>query len=151
MVVMITPVAFATIGYQTYIIFAVINAFIVPCVYFFYPETAYRSLEEMDEIFSKTTGYFDVVKLAKPKNTPNRKNAAILLFMYHANRYRISGYDKYGNLLHSYLDTEEHRRRSSVAGAGGRVQNKGRSTHHEGLTNEEGFASGSGSENEKNV
>lgn len=47
MVVMITPVAFSTIGYQTYIIFAVINAFIVPCVYFFYPETAYRSLEEM--------------------------------------------------------------------------------------------------------
>lgn len=38
MVVMITPVAFANIGYQTYIIFAVINAFIVPCVYFFYPE-----------------------------------------------------------------------------------------------------------------
>lgn len=73
MVVMITPVAFATIGYQTYIIFAVINAFIVPCVYFFYPETAYRSLEEMDEIFHKTTGYFDVVKIAKPKNTPNRE------------------------------------------------------------------------------
>lgn len=36
MVVMITPVAFATIGYQTYIIFAVINAFIVPVTYFFY-------------------------------------------------------------------------------------------------------------------
>ncbi|KAH0148825.1 general substrate transporter, partial [Aureobasidium melanogenum] len=46
MVVMITPVAFDTIGYQTYIIFAVINAFIVPCVYFFYPETRLRSLEE---------------------------------------------------------------------------------------------------------
>lgn len=45
MVVMITPVAFANIKYQTYIIFAVINAFIVPCVYFCYPETAYRSLE----------------------------------------------------------------------------------------------------------
>lgn len=39
--------AFANIGYQTYIIFAVINAFMVPCVYFFYPETAYRSLEEV--------------------------------------------------------------------------------------------------------
>ncbi|KAK8066730.1 hypothetical protein PG997_013477 [Apiospora hydei] len=51
MVVMITPVAFNTIGYQTYIIFAVINAFMVPSVYFFYPETAYRSLEEMDAIF----------------------------------------------------------------------------------------------------
>lgn len=47
MVVMITPPAFANIGYRTYIIFAVINAFMVPCVYFFYPETAYRSLEEV--------------------------------------------------------------------------------------------------------
>lgn len=46
MVVMITPVAFSSIGYQTYIIFAVINLFIIPVVYFFYPETAYRSLEE---------------------------------------------------------------------------------------------------------
>ncbi|CAK1357095.1 unnamed protein product [Cercospora beticola] len=36
MVVMVTPVAFDTIGYKTYIIFAVINAFIVPCVYFLF-------------------------------------------------------------------------------------------------------------------
>lgn len=65
MVVMITPVAFTSIGYQTYIIFAVINAFIFPVVYFFYPETAYRSLEEMDSIFRKTTSVFNVVKVAK--------------------------------------------------------------------------------------
>ena len=45
---MITPVAFSTIGYKTYVIFAVINAAIFPSVYFFYPETAFRSLEEMD-------------------------------------------------------------------------------------------------------
>lgn len=77
MVVMITPVAFATIGYQTYIIFAVINAFIVPSVYFFYPETAYRSLEEMDAIFEQSTGFFDVVQIAKPKNTPNRKHPSL--------------------------------------------------------------------------
>ena len=43
MVVMVTPVAFSSIGYKTYIIFAVINgALILPVVYFFYPETAYR-------------------------------------------------------------------------------------------------------------
>lgn len=68
MVVMITPVAFNKIKYQTYIIFAVINAFIVPVVYFFYPETACRSLEEMDMIFHKVDGwkgYFTVVHQAK--------------------------------------------------------------------------------------
>lgn len=48
MVVMVTPVAFDTIGYKTYIIFAVINAFIVPCVYFFYVSSGSRSEPCMD-------------------------------------------------------------------------------------------------------
>lgn len=98
---MITPPAFANIGYQTYIIFAVINAFMVPCVYFFYPETAYRSLEEMDEIFQECHGLrgaFDVVRIAREK--PRR-------------------YDKHGNLLINYDDTEyAHRRHSGAGGAG---------------------------------
>lgn len=65
---MITPVAFENIKHHTYTIFAVINAFIVPSVYFFFPETAYRSLEEMDTIFSKVNGLggaFTIVKQAK--------------------------------------------------------------------------------------
>jgi hypothetical protein len=41
------------------------NAGIVPIVYLFYPETAYRSLEEMDNIFRKTTSIFSVVRVAK--------------------------------------------------------------------------------------
>lgn len=65
LVVMITPVAFANIGYQTYIIFAVINAFIFPVTYFFYPETTRRSLEEMDRIFHKTTSIFNLVRTAE--------------------------------------------------------------------------------------
>ncbi|KAK0652561.1 general substrate transporter [Cercophora newfieldiana] len=67
-VVMITPVLFNEAGYRTYIIFAIINALIIPCVYFFFPETAYRSLEEMDSIFHKVDGWkgiFAVVKQAK--------------------------------------------------------------------------------------
>ncbi|XTI96141.1 sugar transporter STL1 [Cenococcum geophilum] len=85
LVVMITPSAFANIGFCTYIIFAVINAFMIPCVYFFYPETAYRSLEEMDIIFHRTTSVFNVVKVAKvvPRH-----------------------YGKKGELLISYDETE---------------------------------------------
>ncbi|CAL8577419.1 hypothetical protein XPA_003248 [Xanthoria parietina] len=99
MVVMITPVAFASIGYQTYIIFAVINAFIFPCVWFFYPETAYRSLEEMDSIFRKCHSIFTVVKIAKEE--PQR-------------------YGKKGELLIRYEETEEHRQRqASVVNAKG--------------------------------
>ncbi|KAI9688212.1 MAG: hypothetical protein M1822_001718 [Bathelium mastoideum] len=49
--VLISPIAFYNIGYKTYIIFAVTNCVIIPIVYFFYPETAYRCLEEVDVIF----------------------------------------------------------------------------------------------------
>ncbi|KAL8833137.1 MAG: hypothetical protein Q9170_004469 [Blastenia crenularia] len=92
MVVMITPVSFASIGYKTYVIFAVINAAIFPVVWFFYPETAYRSLEEMDGIFRKCKSIFTVVKIAKDE--PQR-------------------YGKNGELLVQYEDTEEHRERQA--------------------------------------
>ncbi|KAI8221066.1 Sugar transporter [Colletotrichum sp. SAR 10_86] len=83
MVVMITPVAFDTIKHHTYTIFAVINAFIVPCVYFFFPETAYRSLEEMDSIFAKTgsgwKGAFTVVDVARTEPHRYGKNGELLI------------------------------------------------------------------------
>ena len=107
MVVMITPVSFTAIGYKTYVIFAVINAFIIPVVYFFYPETAYRSLEEIDDIFRKTPrgwrAWFSVVKIAHDE--PLR-------------------YGKNGELLIDYENTEDHRRRSSV-GVGNKPQSRG--------------------------
>ncbi|KAL2004758.1 hypothetical protein VTN00DRAFT_3286 [Thermoascus crustaceus] len=52
LIVMITPPAFANLGYRTYIIFAVFNAALVPCVYFFFPETKGRTLEELDVMFA---------------------------------------------------------------------------------------------------
>jgi hypothetical protein len=56
-VVMITPVMLDNIGWATYLVFAVINACFLPCIYFFYPETKQRSLEEIDLIFAK--GYLE--------------------------------------------------------------------------------------------
>lgn len=50
-VVLITPLAFNTIGYNTYIIFIALNAIAIPIVYLYYPETAYRTLEEVDVFF----------------------------------------------------------------------------------------------------
>ncbi|KAH7916337.1 general substrate transporter [Hygrophoropsis aurantiaca] len=52
MVVMVTGPSFSNISWGTYIVFAALNAFIVPIVYFFFPETAGRSLEDMDVIFA---------------------------------------------------------------------------------------------------
>jgi len=52
LVVMITGPAFENISWRTYIIFACLNAAIIPAVYMFFPETAGRSLEDMDVIFA---------------------------------------------------------------------------------------------------
>ncbi|KAF4842092.1 Sugar transporter STL1 [Colletotrichum siamense] len=52
LIVMITPPAFANLGYKTYVMFAVFNAAIIPCVWLFFPEPKGRSLEELDVIFA---------------------------------------------------------------------------------------------------
>ena len=56
-VVMVTPVMLDKIKWGTYLVFACINAGFFPIIYFFYPETKKRSLEEIDLIFAK--GYLE--------------------------------------------------------------------------------------------
>ncbi len=78
---MITPVAFGSIKHHTYTVFAVINAVMVPSVYFFFPETAYRSLEEMDGIFQQVTGLkgaLDVVHVARNEPHHYNKNGELI-------------------------------------------------------------------------
>jgi hypothetical protein len=50
---MITPVLIKQISWGTYLLFGALNACFIPIIYFFYPETAGRSLEEIDLIFAK--------------------------------------------------------------------------------------------------
>lgn len=112
MVSMIVPVSIQNIQWKTYLIFAAFNAAAVPILYFFFvsssviikrkhfglsryhfnlhrqPDTTRRSLEEMDEIFHRTSSIFEVVKVAKEKP------------------YRFG---KKGELLISFLETDEHR------------------------------------------
>jgi hypothetical protein len=79
---MITPVSFNNINNQTYTIFAIINAIMVPSVYFFFPETAYRSLEEMDTIFHKVHGLrgaLTVVRQAEIEPRRYGKNGELLI------------------------------------------------------------------------
>ncbi|ETI25177.1 hypothetical protein G647_04550 [Cladophialophora carrionii CBS 160.54] len=109
MVVMITPVSFSSIKWKTYLIFAVINAAMIPVVYFFYPETAMRSLEEMDGIFHKTKNIFTVVWTAK--HEPHR-------------------YGKHGEVLIDYEETGEHERRMSQAERRGSVMSRGSATEY---------------------
>lgn len=52
MVVQITPIAIANIGWRTYIIFAALNATWVPIIYLFFPETKGLELEDVDRLFA---------------------------------------------------------------------------------------------------
>lgn len=73
LVAMVTPTAFNSIDYQYYIVWALVNgALILPLVYFCFPETRMRSLEEIDEIFLQGQNFLDVVKIAK--RLPYRHN-----------------------------------------------------------------------------
>jgi len=53
MVVEVTPPGIAALGWRFYIIWTVLNFAFVPVVYLFYPETADRSLEDVDRFFSE--------------------------------------------------------------------------------------------------
>ncbi|PCG94133.1 Major facilitator superfamily domain, general substrate transporter [Penicillium occitanis (nom. inval.)] len=64
-VAQITPPGTTNLGSRYWIIFAVLNACFVPIVYFLFPETNGRSLEEMDIIFRQSNGVFDVVRKAR--------------------------------------------------------------------------------------
>jgi hypothetical protein len=88
-------------------------------VYFFYPETAYRSLEEMDTVFHNTDSYLGVVKQAKI--LPRR-------------------YGKNGELLINYEDTEEHRRSSITTGAMREAAERNRSVVEKGTVEKDGKA-----------
>lgn len=72
----VTPVAFTDIGWRYFIVYAVLNAAWVPVIYFFFPETAGRSLEELDEIFAASKTIFDPVRMAK--NLPKRHLAEFI-------------------------------------------------------------------------
>lgn len=63
------------------------NAVMVPSVFFFFPETRLRSLEEMDDIFKKSSNVFDAVTVSLKEP------------------YR---YDKHGQLKAEYIEEATH-------------------------------------------
>jgi len=59
-IVEFTPPALQNIGYRTYISFAVLNAFWVVVIYFYFPETKGLELEAVDRLFA---GESDIERL----------------------------------------------------------------------------------------
>lgn len=72
MVAQITPPGIANLGYKFWIIWAVLCFSFVPITYFFYPETANRSLEDIDRFFADHPSVFvfqnkTATQLERPK------------------------------------------------------------------------------------
>ncbi|KAJ5273083.1 hypothetical protein N7478_008208 [Penicillium angulare] len=76
MVVEITPIGIQNLGWRFYIVWAVLNAAMVPTIYVFYPETAGRTLEDMDDYFRRNPPLFAFLdKEAISSKRPGRYEA----------------------------------------------------------------------------
>jgi hypothetical protein len=53
LVVQVLPTMTASINEYTFLLFALANMIFLPVIYFFYPETAGRTLEELDVLFAR--------------------------------------------------------------------------------------------------
>lgn len=78
LVVLVTPIGFANIGYRYWIVYACINAAIVPTVYFLFPETCDLSLEQMDDVFGRSNNFFDPPKIARKERRQLKKGESVL-------------------------------------------------------------------------
>ncbi|KAJ5168412.1 uncharacterized protein N7482_004006 [Penicillium canariense] len=58
-----TPTGIEEIGYKFYIIFAVFNLTFILVVYFLYPETAYRTLEDVDVYFDRDSNHRTIIPI----------------------------------------------------------------------------------------
>ncbi|KAK1585662.1 general substrate transporter [Colletotrichum navitas] len=66
----VSPHAMENIGYRYYIVYSCITLFTFVVLFFFYPETKGRTLEEIDDIFIQSKSIWDPVKVEKnlPRN-----------------------------------------------------------------------------------
>lgn len=69
-----TSVGIRNLTYRFYIIFAALNLAFLPVVYFLYPETANRTLEDLDDYFDRDSPHKTIIpigdKVAKQHQRP---------------------------------------------------------------------------------
>lgn len=102
-VVMITPVMISNIGWKTYLVFAIFNASFLPFIYFFYPETAGRSLEEIDLIFAK--GHLENMSYVKAaQELPHMTEEEVNI---KAREYGFASDDEEGQFKENFMEKEQ--------------------------------------------
>lgn len=74
MIVEVTPIALTNITYRFYIILCVFNAIIAAIVFFFYPETKQKSLEEIDFFFAETEFPIEIVQTGIEGETASKRD-----------------------------------------------------------------------------
>lgn len=62
--VLVNPIMFAHLESRSYFLFAGLNLLWMPIVFFFYPETAHRSLESIEEMFSTNSPFYTKMEAA---------------------------------------------------------------------------------------
>lgn len=73
-VVQITPIGIANIGWRFYLIWMVFNAAFVPLIWLLYPETANRHLEDIDKVYCDNPGMIfvhqkrEVIQIERPQS-----------------------------------------------------------------------------------
>ena len=81
-IVEITPIGIQTLGWRFWIVWTVFNAVFVPVIYFLYPETANRSLEDLDEYYRTEPNLIvttdkDAVSVARPQKFIEREREEV--------------------------------------------------------------------------
>ncbi|KAL4897029.1 general substrate transporter [Aspergillus ambiguus] len=81
-IVEITPIGIQNIGWKFWIVWTVANAAFLPILYFFYPETANRTLEDMDAYYRSNpslivTGDPDAVCRRRPQKYIDHENEQV--------------------------------------------------------------------------
>ncbi|KAL8690822.1 MAG: hypothetical protein Q9218_003818 [Villophora microphyllina] len=105
MVVEITPIGIQSLQWKFYIIWTVFNASFVPIVYFFYPETADRTLEDIDRLFREDAPLLifrdkDAIKEKRPakyieyEETQVRRNSSVISANPEAMKKRLASMAK---------------------------------------------------------
>ncbi|KAL9042056.1 MAG: hypothetical protein Q9180_000863 [Flavoplaca navasiana] len=105
MVVEITPIGIQSLKWRFYIIWTIFNASFVPIVYLFYPETADRTLEDIDRLFRDDPHIFvfrdkDAISEKRPLKyeehyeNERRRNSSIISTNPEAMKQRLASMSK---------------------------------------------------------
>lgn len=105
MVVEITPIGIQSLHWKFYIIWTIFNASFVPIVYLFYPETADRTLEDVDRLFRENQNIFvfrdpDAISAKRPlayiehEQAEVRRNSSVVSANPEAIKRRMEALDR---------------------------------------------------------